>query len=141
MSSKRKGSRPSRGKPSAPDQDVLASLRGQKDEYPLLSMRFLQKDWGFSPLDDSMRLAFLEKWHKRSSFTWKELAQHQGHGLGSEFIPSSQIKPAIPRQFQDVEKFRVFRHQGNLPFVGWRDGAIFYLIWIEKEYNDLYNHS
>ena len=55
-----------------------------------------------------MRSAFLDKWHKRSSFTWKQLAQHQRHGLGSEFIPSSQIEPAIPRQFQDVENLEFF---------------------------------
>lgn len=96
MSPKRKGSRPSRGQRSAPEQDVLAVLRRQRDEYPLLSMRFLQKDWDFSPLDDSMRLDFLEKWHKHSSFTRKELAQHHRHGLGRSLfrvIKSNQQFP------------------------------------------------
>ncbi len=89
-----------------------------------------------------MRAEFLEKWHKRSVLTWKELAaKHHRHGLGAEFIPASVIKPQIPRQFQDLEKFRVYRHKGNLPFVGWKDGEVFYVIWIEKAYNELYKHS
>ncbi|MDK8814747.1 hypothetical protein QP970_05150, partial [Corynebacterium sp. MSK073] len=36
--------------------------------------------------------------------------------------------------------FRVFRHQENLPFVGWKDGGIFYVLWIETKYGDLYSH-
>lgn len=125
---------------SAPDSSVVEELRSSRADYPLLSTRFLQKGWGFEELDDSMRAEFLEKWHKRSVLSWKELAQHPKHGLGSEFIPATAIIPRIPRQFKDVEKFRVYRHKGNLPFAGWKDGEVFYVLWIEKAYNELYVH-
>lgn len=87
-----------------------------------------------------MRAEFLAKWYKRSVLSWKELAQHPKHGLGSELIPATAIIPRIPRQFKDVEKFRVYRHKGNLPFAGWKDGEVLYVIWIEKAYNELYVH-
>ena len=91
-------------------------------------------------MDDSMRAEFLEKWHRRSVLTWKELTRHPKHGLGSEFIPATAIKPDIPQPFQDVSRFRVYRHKGNLPFVGWKDREVFYVIWIENTYGKLYSH-
>ena len=126
--SRRKGTRPARTGSVPADKDVLASIKAASDEYPVLSTRFLQKGWGFEEMTDETRLSFLQKWHKRSEISWKELASHQRHGLGSEYIPSKQIKPQVPRQFQEVDKFRVFRHHGNLPFAGWKDRGIFYVL-------------
>lgn len=139
--SKRKGTRPTRSSTAPADSKVLESVKAAREEYPVLSTRFLQDGWGFDELTDPMRLSFLQKWHKRSAISWKELASHPRHGLGSEYIPSRQIKPRVPRQFQEVDKFRVFRHHDNLPFAGWKDRGIFYVLWIESRYNDLYDHG
>lgn len=139
--SRRKGTRPARTGSVPADKDVLASIKAASDEYPVLSTRFLQKGWGFEEMTDETRLSFLQKWHKRSEISWKDLTSHQRHGLGSEYIPSQQIKPQVPRQFQEIEKFRVFRHHANLPFAGWKDRGIFYVLWIESRYNDLYDHG
>ncbi|MDK8675928.1 hypothetical protein QP918_10795 [Corynebacterium accolens] len=95
---------------------------------------------GALQMTDRMRREFLDKWHKRSLISWTELVNHHRHGLGSELIPKNKIKAQIPRQFQELTKFRVFRHQENLPFVGWKDGGIFYLLWIETKYGDLCSH-
>ena len=143
MAKKRKGHKPSAPKNRDPDlsvQDALTKLEGRADGYPLLSFRFIEKDWGFEPLSDAQRLAFLTKWHKRSRYSWKELVHHRRHELGSETMPAAQIKPQIPRQFTDVEKFLVFRHEDRHPMVGWRSGDVFYAIWIEAKYGDLYDH-
>ena len=91
-------------------------------------------------MTDKQRQQFLEKWQLRSQMTWRELSQHSRHGLGSEKMPKRSIKAQIPGQFQDVDKFTVFRHEGNLPFVGWKNGSVFYLIWIECQYGELYDH-
>lgn len=123
-----------------PDQTVLQAQNAKLGDYPLLSLRFVQPSWGVDCMSDSQQKAFLEKWQKRSQMTWKELSQHQRHGLGSEKLPKSAIKPLIPQQFQDLDRFVVFRHEGNLPFVGWKNGSVFHVIWIECTYCDVYNH-
>ena len=138
--SKRRSTRPASKSQSGADTSVLSAIRAASNEYPLLSTRFLQSGWGFGQMTDRMRREFLDKWHKRSLISWTEFVNHHRHGLGSEFIPKKEIKAQIPRQFQELTKFRVSRHQENLPFVGWKDGGIFYVLWIETKYGDLYSH-
>ncbi len=35
----------------------------------------------------------------------------------------------------------VFRHDGNLPFAGFKVGDTFYVLWIKTRYGDLDDHS
>ncbi|KQB83569.1 hypothetical protein Cocul_01639 [Corynebacterium oculi] len=72
--------------------------------------------------------------------TWMELSQHPRHGLGSESIPKKSIRPAVPEKFSDQDKFRVYRHLGNLPMAGVKMKNVYYVLWIEKEYGELYEH-
>ena len=81
---------------------------------------------------------FLIKW-SCALLSWNELIHHRRHGLGYEKIPKRLIKPAIPEHL-DLETYLAFRHQGNLPFVGFRTGDVFHVLWVERRYNDLYNH-
>ncbi|MER3386495.1 MAG: hypothetical protein RIC81_05800 [Microcella pacifica] len=83
--------------------------------------------------------AFLEKWAKRSQLKWSELATHSRHGLGSEKIPSHKIKPSIPEPLRQ-DDYKVLRHESNLPMVGIQAGDILYVLWIECNYGDLYDH-
>ncbi|APT93244.1 hypothetical protein CPHO_10465 [Corynebacterium phocae] len=87
-----------------------------------------------------MRAEFLTKWHKRSMLTWKELKSHKKHGLGYEDLSEKCFAVQVPPQFQGTKKFRVFRHKGNLPFVGVQQGAVFHVVWIETKYGELYKH-
>lgn len=88
----------------------------------------------------NQRSEFLIKWAKRSTLTWNDLATQDRHGLGYEKIPRSQIKPALPEMLQE-DKVTVFRHEGNHPFAGFRAGDVFYVLWIEVNYGDLYDHG
>ncbi|BBY22694.1 hypothetical protein MSTO_28990 [Mycobacterium stomatepiae] len=107
--------------------------------YPVLCLRHLQPGWGFEEAAADQCQAFLIKWAKRASFTWTELVQHHKHGLGSEKIPRSKINPQIPPHLE-LDDYVVFRHQQNLPFVGFRSGDVFHVLWVEREYNELYQH-
>ncbi|WP_257181393.1 hypothetical protein [Corynebacterium cystitidis] len=137
--SKRRGTRPN-DKGQNLSGAVPKALREKETEYPALSFRHVQKGWGFEELSNGQRLAFLTKWQERCKISWKELSQHKKHGLGSELLPRHVIKPMIPRQFTDVEKFRVYRHEGNHALAGWRGANIFYVIWIEATFNEPYDH-
>lgn len=91
-------------------------------------------------MTERQRSEFLVKWVKRCAFTWKELQQHPRHALGFEMLPRKQIKPEPPDHLRE-DMYMVFRHDGNLPFVGFKAGDTFYVLWIEADYGDLYDHG
>ena len=53
----------------------------------------------------------------------------------------AQIKAPIPQQFGDRDKFMVFRYHGKLPMGGVRVGDVYHVLWIEPEFNRLYDHG
>lgn len=130
-----------RGSPPAGDAGKLRKKPVPHDDgHLLLSFRHLRKGWGIEDLNDKQRSDFLIKWAKRCTHTWRDLRTHSRHGLGYEMIPSRSIYPNAPEELAE-EKYMVFRHQGNLPFAGFKAGDTFYVLWIEKQYGDLYNHG
>ena len=132
----RNGKKPKqRDKAPEPADDGRAPDGG----YPLLCLRHLQPGWGFEELNPDHCREFLVKWAKRATLTWKELIQHDRHGLGFEKLPSSAISASVP-EYLEQEKYLVFRHEGNRPFAGFRSGDTFHVLWVERNWNDLYQH-
>ena len=62
------------------------------------------------------------------------------HALNAE-KQASFAKAPIPPQFQDQDKFMVFRYHGKLPMAGVRVDDIYHVLWIEPEFSRLYNHG
>ena len=135
MSSGRgKGSRPAGNSASLPESAPIEAAG-----YPCLSLRHLQNGYGVEELSPSQKAEFLLKWAKRSMFTWKDLTSHGKHGLGSEQLPSHKIKRKPPEELAQ-DKYMVLRHEGNYPFVGYKIRDTFYVLWIEANYGDVYDH-
>jgi hypothetical protein len=131
---KGRGQRPAGGTATLPE-----SAPKEAPGYPCLSLRHLQNGYGVEELSPAQQAAFLVKWARRSAFTWKELTTHQKHGLGSEQLPSYMIKRNPPEVLAQ-DKYMVLRHEGNQPFVGYKIGDTFYVLWIEANYGDVYDH-
>lgn len=134
--SKRRGTTPVHTTAATPAATPSSAQAG----HPVLCLQHLQEKFGIDKLEPSQCQAFLLKWHKRAKLTWTELVQHDRHGLGSEFLPKSKFKTAIPEHLER-DKYLVFRHEGNHAFAGFRTGDVFHVLWIEAKYNDLYNHG
>ena len=63
------------------------------------------------------------------------------HGHGLEHLPVGQIKKKVPVQFSDEEKLTVFRYSSDLrPMIGVRVQDVFHILWIEKDFGDVYEH-
>lgn len=137
MAKKHKGTPPegNGGKLKAPSHKVV------KEGFPILSLARLQPRFGVDEMSEHQRSEFLVKWHKRSQLTWTELERQGKHGLGSEKLPMSMIRPRVPEFLEDEDKITIYRHEGNLPFAGFRAADVFYVIWIETKYGDLYDHG
>lgn len=126
--------------PKATDQGLSVRPLPEDDGHLLLSFRHIQPRFGVDEMTERQRSEFLVKWVKRCAHTWKELLQHRKHALGFEMLPRAQFKPKPPEALEE-DKYMVFRHDGNLPFAGFKAGDTFYVLWIETEYGDLYDHG
>lgn len=129
-----------RGQPPNPTDQTIPLRSIPEEGYPLLSFRHLQPQFRAEKMSQRQCSEFLIKWAKRSHYTWKELNIHKRHALGFEMLPRKRIKPKPP-EFLQQDSYMVFRHEGNLPFVGFKAGDVFYVLWVEVKYGDLYDHG
>lgn len=79
--------------------------------------------------------------HRCAQLRWADIHQAGRHGAGTEWIPKGQILAPVPPKFSDQEKFMAFRYAGNLPMLGVRANEVFHLLWIERQFGEVYSHS
>ena len=135
---KNRGKRPQPAKGGFPEPAVPPDY---DDVSPKFCLNFLRDGFDVQALDAQGQAAFAKTLQKLASSKWKDLITAPRHGQGTEHIPASQIKAPIPPQFEDQEKFMVFRYDGKLPMAGVRVRDVFHVLWIEPEYGRLYDHS
>lgn len=111
------------------------------ESTPKFCLNHLQSGYGVSELPIDQRADFALALEKRRSMTWEMLYKADRHGLGYESIGADQFHPSIPRAFSDTEKFIVFRYSNLRPMAGVRVRDVFQIVWIEKNFNDLYDHE
>lgn len=97
--------------------------------------------FGFDGLDQECKAAFASAMHTRRSMTWRELRNAPRHGLGQERIAVSAINASIPSHVAEGgHTLIVFRFNGKAPMVGYRDGAVFYVLFFDPDFR-LYKHG
>ncbi len=110
-------------------------------EHPKFCLRYLQGDFDTKSLPPDKQSAMLTQMQSLANIPWKEIKTSNHKGLGTEFIPVGQIYPPVPRLFKDEERFMFFRYCGNLPMGGIRIRDIFHVLWIEKQFGEVYDHD
>jgi len=135
---KNRGNRP---RPSSGTLPLPAEPPNYDDHTPTFCLHFLRDDFDMRALDAAGQAAFAKTLQKLASSRWKDLITAPRHGQGTEFIPARQIKPPIPQQFRDNDRFLVFRYDGRLPMAGVRARDVYHVLWIEPEFNRLYDHG
>ncbi|MEG4217494.1 hypothetical protein QUA27_18980 [Microcoleus sp. Pol14C6] len=110
-----------------------------EQESPLFSLRYMNKDYSLAQCTKDEKAAFADKLYKLSQLTWSQINASSRHGLGYEKIARSAIRSPIPSHLKDDVNFIAFRFCGKAPMVGYRDAAVFYVIWLDRNYT-LYPH-
>lgn len=130
-----KPGRPSGRLPEAPPP------RSYNDETPKFCLRYICPGFDVHALSDRRQAAFAKTLQKLASSKWSDLitAPHKGQGI--EQIPLGQIKPSVPPRFEGQAKVMVFRYDGKLPMAGVRVNDVYHVLWIEPEFNMLYDHE
>lgn len=108
--------------------------------YPSFSLKYLQNNYHLSDCTNEEKLSFLDALLKRSKMRWCEIEQANKSGLGKENIDRNSIKVPIPSVVKEDAKIWALRFKGKAPMVGYREGEIFHILWIDRDFT-LYNHS
>ena len=111
--------------------------------YPLFSFKYLQETSIRDCTERDFFFKFLIRLQKLSDLGWDKIQTSDRHSWGTEKIPISQIKPQIPLCITpDVTDLICFRANGDKrPFLGFRIGSIFHVVFIEARFNDIYDHG
>lgn len=133
-----RGAQPTQGKYVRPQPPESKS---DSQEYPIFSLRFLDKDYCLSLCQTKEKAAFADTIHKLCQRTWSDIRQLNRHKAGYEKIARNKITGKIPAHItEDVEHFLAFRFYDMAPMVGYKEGTVFYVIWLDRSFK-LYDHD
>lgn len=110
-----------------------------EQQPPYFSLRYMNNKFCLSLCETKEKAAFADTLHKLSQLPWAQLKQQNRHGLGYEIIARHSIKSGIPKHIKDDVNIIAFRFQGKKPMVGYKDGHIFHIIWLDRAFK-LYKH-
>lgn len=90
--------------------------------------------------DADFFIKFLQRLKKLCNVEWSVISTTQRHSFGYEKIPIHSIKKDI-NITKDIKFLFAFRASGdNRAFLGFRDGNVFQIVFIEYKFGDIYNH-
>ena len=109
--------------------------------HPAFSLEYMDRGrYGLAACELREKGDFADALYKRSQLSWDELQSSPKHGLGPEKLPRSRIRTGIPAQVTPEVTFLAFRFSGQKAMVGYRQGHIFYVLWLDRDFT-LYDHG
>ena len=82
----------------------------------------------------------MDRLYNLSHLTWVQIQNSPRHGMGWEKITRQALRPPLPRGVSCDVNFYSLRFMGKKPFVGYRKGNVFHIVWIDNKY-DVYSHG
>lgn len=112
---------------------------GQK-QYISFSFELLHEVSYTNCTETSFFIHLLQRLKKLCALDWNEICKSKRHGFGYEKIPIIQIKKNI-NIAKGMDYLFAFRATGdNHVFLGFREGNVFKVVFIESRFGDIYNH-
>lgn len=91
--------------------------------------------------DSSFFIDFLQRLKSLCLLDWNEICRSHRHSFGYEKIPVEFIKKSLLLT-GEVNYLYSFRATGdNHAFLGFREGDVFKILFIEAAFGDIYNHG
>lgn len=108
---------------------------------PVFSLEYMDGgDYSLDRCEVREKADFADALYKRSCLTWNQIQCAPRHGLGPENIPRHIIRTSIPQHVTPDVTLNAFRFSGKKPMVGYRQGRIFYVLWLDRQFT-LYPHG
>lgn len=112
-----------------------------EQRHPAFSLQHLNGKYCLSNCDSKEKAEFASTLHKLGQLTWSQIKQAQKHGLGCEKIARTAIRGAsIPKHLTEDTTLLAFRCIGKAPMVGYREGHVFHILWVDRDFT-LYDHE
>lgn len=109
--------------------------------HPSFCFKYLQKgNFHLDACENEDQLSLIKRLVKLGEMTWAQIMGADRHGLGTEKITKSAIKPSVPVFITEDVNLLAFRFHGKKPMVGYRNGKTFYILWIDRDFT-LYDHG
>lgn len=109
-------------------------------DYPVFCLKYIHRDFSLSACTDEEKGKLIERMHKLCGMTWEQIRQAQRHGLGQEIIPQEALRASKPQHITPDVNFYALRFDGLKPFIGYKSGFIFHIVYIDRNFN-LYKHG
>jgi hypothetical protein len=109
-----------------------------QDLPPHFSLEHLHPSYGINDCGKDDKAAFAERICELGKMTWASIQASHKHSFGSEIIKT--IKLPKPACIGD-RAILAFRYSGKKPMVGFRDGRVLNIVWIEQQFGDVYDHG
>lgn len=137
--SKIKGKEIGKGKRIASPQHAL-DVRNYDLEPPVFCFRYLDKTHGLDSCDKDEKAALASTLHKLSQLSWNQLRLAPRHGVGYEIIENNSFRVAIPKHITEDVHLIAFRFSGKAPMIGYKDEAVFRIVWLDRVFK-VYDHG
>ncbi|MDO8431953.1 MAG: hypothetical protein Q7S58_06025 [Candidatus Binatus sp.] len=131
-----------------PREDTSKHIKGQ--QQPSVSTDQLPPIFALHQMNDgryclpscqqSDQAQFARALLERSRLTWAQLKCAPRHGMGFEKIEPSQVRQSLPSSVTEDVNLIAFRFSGKAPMVGYRDGQVFHVLWLDHDFS-LYDHD
>ena len=123
---------------------VIQKPSNYSKEKPVFSFEYLEDKLLAKPkLNQDLYRDLLVRLKSLSQLGWNEINKSQKHSFGYELIPTGCFIPKMPATITpDTDKLMVFRADGaNHVFAGFRRDDVFFIVFVEADFNKLYRHS
>ncbi|MBP0027514.1 hypothetical protein [Roseofilum sp. Guam] len=117
-----------------------ANIPNYDVKFPLFSFQYLDKTHGLDSCNKDEKAALVSTLYKLSQCRWKDLRNAPRHGVGYEKIDRHSFRVAIPQHITEDVNIIAFRFSGKKPMIGYRDKAIFHIVWLDRSF-EVYNHE
>lgn len=131
-------------RPAAEPSVVIQKPTNYSKEKPVFSFEYLEDKLLAKPKrNQDLYKDLLIRLKSLSQLGWNEINKSQRHGYGYEFIPTASFIPTMPAVITpDTDKLMVFRADGaNHVFAGFRRDDVFFIVFVEADFNQLYRHG
>lgn len=140
MSSKKNRLKRVKGDTGKRIKPTLDTTRYDEIDYPVFCLKNLQKDYSIQNLNKDHKSALMVRLHQLSQKKWVEIQHAHRHGFGSEKISQNSIHPGLPTIVTPDVTLLSLRYLGKHPFVGFRSGCIFHLLFVDHNFS-VYDHG
>jgi len=109
-------------------------------EPPAFCFRHCVRRYSIECCSSEQKSALADTLWQLTQRSWNELIGAHRHGAGCEKIARDSIRVGIPQHVTDDVTLWAFRFHGKAPMVGYRDGRIFHIVWLDHDFS-LYSHD